>query len=335
MSHYRLPRSSPRRLCVALFSAALFALLATCAGPRAERPAFDGTRAYEDVRQQLDFGARVPGSEAHRRCAEWILDRLRTTTEHVSRQKFHHVLPATDPRYAALPDTLELSNLIASFRPELTRRILICAHWDSRPWADEDPDSTRRELPVPGANDGASGVAVGLELARILGLAPPPFGVDLVFFDGEDLGTSDDLSEFLVGSKWFAAQARNYRPMAVILLDMIGDADLKIAREGFSDSLAFGLTQLVWDQAGRLGLAAFVDSVGTPVIDDHLPFLFNGIPALDLIDFDYPHWHTTADTADKVSAASLATIGRLLVALVYETPAESYEQLRTGVPRPR
>jgi hypothetical protein len=295
-----------------------------------QRPvAFDGALAYRHVQTQLEFGPRVPGTEAHRRAADWIAAELRKTTEQVRRQAFFHTLPESGAaRRGGLKDTLPLFNLIASFAPEKADRIMICAHWDSRPWADEEPDSSLHEFPVPGANDGASGVAVGLELARILGLTPPPLGVDIVFFDGEDLGTSDDLGQFLLGSKWFVSRAPNYRPLAVILVDMIGDADLQIPKERFSDSLAPALTQLVWDKAASLGLSAFVDSVGLPVVDDHLPFLFSGIPAVDLIDFDYPYWHTLADTADKVSPESLAVVGRLLSALIYDTPVEEYRRLQ-------
>jgi Zn-dependent M28 family amino/carboxypeptidase len=217
-------------------------------------------------------------------------------------------------------------NIIASFRPEATRRVTVCAHWDSRPWADEDPDKSRQAEPVPGANDGGSGVAVCLELARLLGAAPPPFGVDLLLFDAEDQGPSGKPEEYLIGSRWFVSQARSYRPIAVILLDMVGDAHQNIAREKYSDSLAPGLVDLVWGLADSLQLAGFVDSVGYAVIDDHLPFLLNGIPAIDLIDFYYPPWHTVADTPDKVSAASLETVGRLLRQLIYYTPVETIEQ---------
>jgi hypothetical protein len=333
MSRPSQSRGSHGHIAAALLWVAALAQLASCKAA-APPPPFDGARAYEDVRQQVAFGPRVPGSEAHRRCAEWIVARLRACTDHVRVQAFRHVMPA-DPRYDLLPDTLELTNIIASFRPEVPQRLLVCAHWDSRPWADEDPDSSRHSVPVQGANDGASGVAAGLELGRIMAQAPPPFGVDIVFFDGEDLGARGDLAGYLVGSKWFVSQARSYQPMAVVLLDMIGDADLSIPREGFSDSLAFELTELVFAKATALGLAAFVDSVGLPVVDDHLPFLLNGIPAVNLIDFDYPHWHTVADTEDRVSAVSLATVGRLLVGLIYETPVESYEHLRTPGGRSR
>jgi hypothetical protein len=300
-------------------------LAAACAP--AEPPPFDAQRAYADVVRQLEFGPRVPGTEAHRRCADWLASELRKTTEEVRRQAFFHIPPAAPGSDLRSSDTLALWNIIASFQPRHPRRITICAHWDSRRWADQDPDSSRHNDPVPGANDGASGVAVCLELARMMGQVPPPFGVDVILFDAEDQGHSEDVSEFIIGSQWFVRQAPNYRPQAVILLDMIGDRDLAIPREGYSDTLAPGLTDLVWNTAARLGLTAFVDTVSGPVVDDHLPFLFNRIPAVDLIDFEYTYWHTVDDTADKVSVESLATIGRLLTELIYRTPIEHYDSL--------
>jgi hypothetical protein len=324
--------AATRRFSPTLAATAVLAFLSFACSPAAPPapPAFDGSLALSHVNTQVAFGPRIPGTDGHRRCADWLASELSRHTPSVSRQTFYHVTP---PQLDGSADTLHLFNIIASFQPESTRRLTICAHWDSRPWADEDPDSTRRLEPVPGANDGGSGVAVCLELARILGQAPPPFGVDLILFDAEDQGPRGNPEEYLIGSRWFVSQARNYRPVAVILLDMIGDAGLNIAREAYSDSLAPGWVDLVWNLADSLGLQGFVDSVGYHVIDDHLPFLLNGIPALDLIDFDYAPWHTVADTPDKVSAASLETVGRLLCALIYHTPIEAIERSTRVNPR--
>lgn len=303
----------------ALWTAGVF--IWSCAP--SEPPAFDGNLAYTHVQTQVAFGPRIPGTEGHRRCADWLAEELSRHTPSVRRQSFYHVVGDSA---AQTQDTMHLSNLIASFSPELTRRLTVCAHWDSRPWADEDPDSANHSQPVPGANDGASGVAVCLELARLLGATPPPLGVDIILFDAEDQGPRGNVDEYLIGSRWFASQARGYRPVAVILLDMVGDAQLNIAREAYSDSLAPGLNDLIWRLADSLALTGFVDSVGHHVIDDHLPFLLNGIPAVDLIDFDYASWHTVADTPDKVAPGSLAAVGRLLTTLIYHTPAEVLEQ---------
>ena len=243
--------------------AVMVALAVACAP--AEPPPFDAARAYADVEKQLEFGPRVPGTEAHRRCADWLASELRKNTEEVRRQAFRHIPPAAPGSDVLSSDTLALWNIMASFEPRSPNRITICAHWDSRRWADHDPDSSRHNDPVPGANDGASGVAVCLELARMMGQVPPPFGVDIILFDAEDQGFSEDVSEFIIGSQWFVSQAPNYRPKALILLDMIGDRDLSIPREGYSDTLAPGLTDLVWTTAARLGLSAFVDTVAGPV----------------------------------------------------------------------
>jgi peptidase M28-like protein len=286
-----------------------------------EAPPFDGQAAHAHVVTQVNFGPRTPGTEGHRRCADWLAAELTKYTETVKRQTFYHVLTKD-----SLADTMHLFNIIASFVPDNPRRLAICAHWDSRPWSDEDPDTLKRSLPVPGANDGGSGVAICLELARLLGAAPPPCGVDLILFDAEDQGPRGRTDEYLIGSRWFVSQARQYRPVAVILLDMVGDAQLNISREGFSDSLAPGLVDLVWGVADSLGLSGFVDTVGYHVIDDHLPFLLNGIPAIDLIDFQYTQWHTASDTPEWVSAESLEQVGRLLRHLIYHTPLEEIQR---------
>jgi len=303
-------------------------ILLCCARTPAEAPPFDGHRAHADVVTQVNFGPRIPGTEGHRRCADWLAAELNKHTSTVRRQTFYHVNTS-----AGTPDTLHLFNLIASFQPDNPRRIAICAHWDTRPWADEEPDSSKRTQPVPGANDGASGVAVCLELARLLGAAPPPFGVDLILFDAEDQGPRGRTDEYLIGSRWFASQARSYRPVALFLLDMVGDARLNISIEAYSDSLAPGLVDLVWGAADSLGLSGFVDTVGHHVIDDHLPFLLNGIPAIDLIDFDYPEWHTVSDTPDKVSAESLNQVGRLMRHLIYHTPLEVIDRAARTIRR--
>lgn len=313
------------------FGALLLALFVVLSCSEPQPPAFDGQRAMNDVVVQIDFGPRVPGTDAHRKAAEWLAAELSKTTSDVRRQSFFHLEPPPPDSGAGwTPDTLPLWNIIASYGSKGGERVMFCAHWDSRPWADEEPDSALHMTPIPGANDGASGVAVLLEMARILGQRPPPFGVDLVFFDGEDMGRREHPEEYLVGSSWFVHQARNYRPLAVVLLDMIGDSNLSIGREMYSDSLAPRLTDLVWETAARLNLGAFVDSLAHSVIDDHIPFLLRGIPAVDIIDFDYPHWHTLADTPDKLSVESLETVGRLLVELVYRTPVERYKAATFG-----
>ncbi len=187
--------------------------------------------------------------------------------------------------------------------------IILGAHYDSRLHANQDPDLAARELPVPGANDGASGVAALLELARVL-----PRDIDgqiwLVFFDAEDNGNIEGW-DWILGSRAFADSLQS-KPDGVVVLDMIGDADLNIYLEGNSDS---ALSAEIWQQAAELGHEdVFINSVKYSMLDDHSPFLARGIPAVDIIDFDYPYWHTRADTLDKISANSLQAVGETLLA---------------------
>ena len=190
--------------------------------------------------------------------------------------------------------------------------MLLGAHYDSRPWADRDTGAAR-ELPVPGANDGASGVAVLLEVAELLAQWDPGIGVDLVFFDGEDYGKEDDLGFYLLGSRHFVRSMGGYRPQAMLLLDMVGDADLRIPMEGNSLQAAPGLTSLVFAVADSLGVTQFDPVPGPAILDDHVPFLRERIPAVDLIDFEYPPWHTTADLPEACSPQSLEAVALVVL----------------------
>jgi len=248
----------------------------------------------------------------------YLLSELRKHADAVTPQEFQ----GTDgsKRY-------QLTNIIASFNLPATDRVLLCAHWDSRPWADQDPLPANRKKPVPGANDGASGVAVLLELARLFHGQKPPVGVDIVLFDGEDLGHGGDFSGYAQGSKYFAEhKGQSFNPRFGILLDMVGKKDISIPREQNSTSYAPSVVDYVWSLAARLASSgridprSFTDAPGPSVYDDHVPLNQAGIPAIDLIDFDYPSWHTVNDTPDKCSPQSLASVGNLLAAVVYTLP---------------
>ena len=286
----------------------------------ASAPVFDGENAFRHIEKQCAFGARVPGSSAHQQCGDFLVDEFGKYADRVQQQPFTH----RDRRDTAT--VFAGRNIIASFnlQPERGYRIMLAAHWDSRPFADKDPDSSLHNQPVPGANDGASGVAVLLEIARILHAQPLDFGVDIVLFDLEDIGDygaaldSDSLNGFCLGSQYFAETMDSYRPKYGVLLDMIGDADLRIPREGYSQSNAGNVMQMIWQAAKAVNATAFVDEIGESVVDDHVPFLQRGIRVIDLIDFDYPYWHTTADTPDKCSAQSLQQVGDVLVHLLYQ-----------------
>jgi len=264
----------------------------TLSTPTAEHVTFDAESAYADVQAQVDFGPRIPGSEGHAKVQEWMQAELEDAGWKVEIQTSE-----------ALGHPVE--NIVAR-RNEAAPQIIIGAHYDSRMYADQDPDAANHTKPVPAANDGASGVAVLLELARSLPRETVP--VWLVFFDAEDNGRIEGW-DWILGSREFVKK-NPVQPQAVIVIDMIGDADLNIYRERNSN---VKLTDAVWATAKSLGYEnKFIDEYKYSMIDDHSPFLEAGIPAIDIIDFDYPHWHTVQDTPDKVSADSLKVVGETL-----------------------
>ena len=285
------------------------------------KPDFDGARALAEVERQVAFGPRISGTEGHRLTQAYLIETLGQYADRVG------VLPFTHRDVHDSTTVYEGANIVASFNldTETGRRVMVAAHWDTRPWADRDPDPAKRDQPVPGANDGASGVAVLLELARLLHQQPPAIGVDLVFFDLEDLGDETDEADttalrnpFALGSEAFAAQQAGYRPEYGILLDMVCDRNLVIPQEANSLTYARPVVEKVWRAARRVGADAFVARRGQAVMDDHVPFLRRGIPVIDLIQTPFPdYWHTTADTPDKCSAESLKQVGEVLVEVIY------------------
>ena len=283
------------------------------AGPTPGRPTFDGQAAMDLVRRQVAFGPRVPGSEGHARQLDWMLARLDSLAPEVVADTFPHVTTSGD--------SLTLVNVLARYRPEATRRILLLAHWDTRPTSDEEPDSTRRSLPVPGANDGASGTAVLLELASILADSPPPVGVDLLLVDGEDYGPG--VEDMLLGARRYAETLpEEGRPVYGVLLDMVGDADPRFPVEGISAQFANPVVRKVWRVAERLGYAEyFPTSVGQNLTDDHVPLIEAGLPTINIIDFTYgpgnAYWHTQQDVPENVAASTLEMVGEVVTELVY------------------
>ena len=268
--------------------------------PPQEEPAFDGERALRDVAYQVALGPRTPGSEAHAQFLLWLQAELETTGWQVETQ-------------AAIRMDHEIKNIVAS-RSDEPPDLILAAHYDSRLFADQDPDPALRQESVPGANDGASGVALLLELSRVLPSDSVP--VWLVFFDAEDNGDIPGW-DWILGSRAFV-DTLTEEPSAVIILDMLGDVVLDIYFERNSDPL---LSQEIWSQADRLGYGDyFIQEVKYSILDDHIPFVEAGIPAVDIIDFDYPYWHTTADTIDKVSMQSLQHVGETLLAWIVNKP---------------
>ncbi|MGD0878739.1 MAG: M28 family peptidase [Anaerolineales bacterium] len=252
---------------------------------------YNGQRAYQDVLAQVAFGPRVPDSLAHAETITYIQNQLHKAGWQSQVQSTHW-------------QGFAIQNIIAS-RSDQTPQIILGAHYDSRMLADQDP-GPGRNAPVPGANDGASGVAVLLELARTLPKNSLPTW--LVFFDAEDDGGIAG-RDWIMGSQAFVASL-TFRPRAAIILDMVGDANLDIYMEQNSN---IALMSEIWGQAAQLGFGQeFIPSIKYSMEDDHTPFLKDGIPAVDIIDFDYPYWHTAGDTPDKVSPKSLEIVGKTL-----------------------
>ncbi len=253
---------------------------------------FDGQHAYADVQTQVAFGERVPGTDGHAKVEAWMRAELESAGWQVEIQTSE-----------ALGHPVE--NLVAK-RGDKSPQIIIGAHYDSRIFADHDPDPANHTKPMPGANDGASGVAVLLEMARSLPKDTVP--VWLVFFDAEDNGNIQGW-DWILGSREFVKN-NVIQPQAVVVIDMIGDADLNIYKERNSNP---EITDEIWAAAKSLGYQnKFIPAYKYSMEDDHTPFLQAGLPAVDIIDFDYPYWHTTLDTPDKVSAESLQTVGETL-----------------------
>jgi len=291
---------------------ALAAAAMACGGSGLQRPAFDGARALEYVEAQLAFGPRVPNTEGHRRAGDWIEAQLRARADTVEVQEFQHV--------TADGDTLRLRNFVGKFLPDARDRVLYVAHWDTRPHADQSANLGQQRLPVPGANDGASGVALLLAVADALRETPPAYGIDLVLVDGEDFGdfSADGRPDVLLGSRHYASTLDADRlPLFAVVWDMIGDRDLQIYREGYSLAEAPEIVDRVWRTADELGHGRiFLANPVRSVVDDHIPLQERGVRAIDVIDFDYPPWHTTDDTLDKVSAESLQVVGEVALALI-------------------
>ena len=280
---------------------------------RVDRPAFDGSRVFADLQAQVAFGPRVPGTEGHVRQLEWMVERLGGLADTVFVDAFEYVTTGGD--------VLHLSNVIARFGVEADRRLLLLTHWDTRPKADQSRDAADREKPVPGANDGASGTAVLLELARIFAQQTPPGGVDLLFSDGEDYGpTTADM--FLGAAHYAAGRGASDPPDLAVLLDMVGDADPRFPVEAYSLEAAPQLVQRIWGIAADLGYRRYFPLDETVrVVDDHLKLNDVGIPTIDIVDFDYGSgnglWHTPDDTPENTSAQTLLMVGDVVAEFVY------------------
>jgi glutaminyl-peptide cyclotransferase len=293
----------------ALLAATLLA--GACHNDR-QQTSFDGTTALTYAKAQLDFGTRIPNSLGAQRAGDWIVAQMKRRADTVIEQRFDHV--------TVKGDTLHLRNILARIHPAATQRVLYLTHWDTRPISDGAKDPARRNMPMPGANDGASGVALFVALGDALKKTPATVGVDLLFVDGEDYGDFGTMKDVLLGSTYFASHlpSPDYKPLYAVLWDMIGDKDLDIYQEPNSLQRAPEVVSLVWNEAETLGYSRyFINSPSNQgITDDHIPLLDAGIHAIDVIDFDYPWHHTPDDTIDKLSAHSLQVVGDVATALV-------------------
>ncbi len=280
---------------VAVFITILVSLVAWQLGflARKSPSQFDGTLAYTQVLRQMDFGPRISGTDGNYAAGNYIVQQLRKLGWQTDFQPFDY-------------KGVHARNIMARANVGRGPVIIVGAHYDTRRRADRDPEHL--DQPVPGADDGASGVAVLLELARSLNLSTVHNEIWLAFFDAEDNGDLDGW-DWIVGSTYMA-QHLTVQPQAMILVDMVGDADQAIFMDSNSNPQ---LSAKIWATAAQLGYVKnFIPVPRYAMLDDHTPFAQAGIPAVDIIDFDYPYWHTVADTADKLSAASLEHVGRTL-----------------------
>ncbi len=290
--------------------------------PPSDTPVFDGSRTFAYLEQQVAFGPRVPNSPAHERCLEYFVRFFDSLGLPAELQRFE--LPGYKD------ERLALTNVIVHINPSISRRILLAAHWDSRPWADMEKDPDRALRPIPGANDGASGVAVLMHLAELMKATPPSIGVDLVLFDGEDYGREGDESMFLLGAKYYSASRGTATSEILfgVLLDLVGDRDAEFPREELSQHYAGDVQTMIWDEAARLGLDRFSARQHSAILDDHVPLnKVAGIKTVDIIDAALvggdpssarrQYWHTLGDTPEVCAPETLHDVGRLLVSIIY------------------
>ena len=285
-------------------------------------PQFNADSAYNFVAAQVDFGPRVPGTSAHKNCAQWIVSQLKQFNADT-------IIEQQATLKAFNGDRLPIINIFAQYNPNATKRVLLLAHWDTRPWADAETDPAKHKMPIPGANDGGSGVGVLLEIARNLSLKAPAVGVDLLFTDAEDYGnTGGDDNSWCLGTQYWVKNMpydASNRPMYGILLDIVGGLDARFYREGFSDYLAPNIVNKVWATANAVGYGnIFVNTQRGAVTDDHFHINAAGIPCIDIIECANPAtgsfpstWHTLNDNMKSIDRNSLKAVGQTVINTIY------------------
>lgn len=291
-------------------------------------PVFNQDSAYSFVKRQVDFGPRVPNTKAHNQCLEYLQEKLKSYGAEVIIQKGKGTLYNNQ--------SIDIKNIVGSFNPTATHRVLLAAHWDSRPYADQDQDPSKHKTPILGANDGASGVGVLLEIARHLSKMPQNIGIDIVFFDVEDYGQpafhKDRYSEdggWCIGSKYWAQNPHiaDYKANYGILLDMVGAPSAKFYKEQYSMQYAKGVVDKVWQKAIESGFEGyFINQRGGYIIDDHLPVNeVRKIPMIDIVHYDpntdsgfNRHWHTVKDDMNNIDRNTLYAVGQTVMNVIFE-----------------
>jgi len=291
-------------------------------------PDFNSDSAYHFVEQQVIFGPRVPNTEAHGQCADYLTKKMELFADEVTVQ---------NTKVRAFDGTvLNIKNIIASFQPEKRARILLAAHWDSRPFADHDPESSLHRTPIDGANDGASGVGILIEVARLLKETPTQVGIDIIFFDGEDYGPPEDAQNardndaWGLGSQYWAKNPHvsSYSARYGIVLDMVGATNAKFPVEGYSKYYAPDIVKKVWNKAHTLGYNDyFLYDEGGFINDDHLYVnKIRRIPTIDIIHLDiesnsgsfFEHWHTVSDNMETIDSYTLKVVGKTVMKVIYD-----------------
>jgi hypothetical protein len=320
----------------------LMVVLASCSQPQTrvtqEQPAksdtvqivipeFNADTAYAFVDKQVSFGPRVCNTPAHEKCADYLIKKMNAYCRNVTIQK--GVVKAYNGTM------LDFKNIIAAYNPDAAERVMICSHWDSRPVADHDPDPKKRNQAIDGANDGASGVGVLLEIARQLNMKAPGIGIDLILLDAEDYGPPEDKRGendedwWALGSQYWARQPHKagYKAKYGILLDMVGAPNATFLQEVFSLNYASDIVRKVWSKAGEAGYSAyFINDPGPAIDDDHLYInKIMNLPTIDIIHLDknsetgfYPYWHTTKDNMASIDRKTLKAVGQTLLKVIYE-----------------
>ncbi len=281
-----------------------------------EVPRFSGVKAFQYLEKQCEFGPRNPGSTGHKEFANYLENFLKERFDNILIQEFEYIEPVTESLRKG-------KNFIVQFNQDAKYRLLIGAHWDTRAISDQDKNIEHKTLPVLGANDGGSGTAILMTLYDMFTANEPPIGIDLVFFDAEDVGRSFEGNTFAVGSEFFSKNLPIKKPDFAIIVDMVGDKQLNLPIERFSYNIAPKKVKEIWDMAEDLSLNAFEKRIVEEIYDDHVPLWENAqIPAIDIIDFKYPnlfynHWHTQQDIPENCSPKSLEQVGTLLLNYIY------------------